>query len=105
MDYAENMTRRLREFKDLRNKLNTESTASTGLERQASTEREEALLEYLLDQEWKLAREVSLTSMPSLPGIACKALYLLECLEEEPGDLATELARSLAKDVLAIADA
>ena len=62
----------------------------------------EAVLDRLLDQQWCMASEVSLTHMPSLQGIACKALYLLECLEEAPGDLATELARSLAKDVLAV---
>ena len=103
MSYAESMTRKLKETQDIRQKINAPHDFEPGLEGTAG-QTTEAALERLLDQQWGMAEEVSLTQMPSLAGIECKALYLLEFLEEEPGDIATELARSLAMDVLAIAE-
>lgn len=63
----------------------------------------EVLLERIFDQISALAEEVSLTPMPTLEGLSCKAKYLLEYVDPTGGDIATELARSLATDVLAVA--
>lgn len=56
--------------------------------------------EALLARMHALAREVCLTQMPTIDGVACKATFVLSFLEERDGDFATELARSFAHDVL-----
>lgn len=72
--------------------------AMDGIDAQVEARREAALEQLML-----AATEVALTPMSTLSAIACKAAYLAELLEEPEGDLASQLAKSLTEDVLALA--
>ncbi|MFM9943273.1 MAG: hypothetical protein ACKVP7_27730 [Hyphomicrobiaceae bacterium] len=89
---------RLQQLQVSRERVKADTTAS-------ATAEVEARLEQIFDQMYFLAMEVALTPMPSYQGLSCKATYLLEYLEQSGGDFASELARSLATDVLAVSQA
>lgn len=83
----------LHKFQEAREAVNTASLDELAAEAQ---------LERIQNELYTLALEVSLTPMPTLPGLSCKARYLLEYVGRAGGDIGAELARSLATDVLAV---